>query len=277
MRTTRSSISTPRGQISFLTGGTGSPVLFLHGVPGSSATWSPVLEQLPERAGTVFVPDLLGFGESAGGEGIDAVGLDAQAQGVAALLDSFDLSSVLIVTHDFGGPVALQLSGGRKDLIGGLVLSATNAFPDTPIPFPLSSIFWPIIGSLAAAAIFSPASLRLMLRTGSGAGAPKLDGGSYVGRPEQARTIRTIFEHSLRHLEEVYAPLERILVGLSVPVAVLWGDRDPFFDATHGRRTADAVGAALTLLPGAGHFLPAERPAAYVAAIDSLRSSSSAI
>ncbi len=115
-----------------------------------------------------------------------------------------------------------------------------------------------------------------MLRTGSGTPDPKLLHSTYVGDGRQARTIRAIFEHSLRNLREVYTPLEAVLSQLDVPTAVLWGDRDPFFNVDHGRRTADAIaGATFSVLPGAGHFLPGERPDAYVAAIESLRTSTS--
>ena len=276
MHVTRRSLSTARGPISYLTGGHGAPVLFLHGVPGSALAWTPVLEGLASEV-TVVVPDLVGFGETPAPVpgGIGAIGLEAQAVAVAALLDALGVSSVLVVTHDFGGPVALRLFADRPDLFGGLVLSATNAFPDTPIPFPLSSIFWPVVGRAAAAAIFSPPSLALMLRTGAGSPDPKLDRSTYVGGQGQAAAIRTIFEHSLRNLRPVYAPLEAVLPTVDVPTAVIWGDQDPFFDVEHGRRTAVAIGAPFTVLPGAGHVLPAERPEAYLAAIESLRAAAS--
>lgn len=269
--TTRTSVATGRGEVSYLHAGSGTATLFLHGVPGSAEAWRPVLDGLSPDAGrSVIVPDLLGFGGSRNrSTGIEGLGIDAQADAVIALLAHLDVTSATFVTHDFGGPVALRVFDRRPDLVDALVLSATNAFPDTPIPFPLSSIFWPVVGPLAAAAIFSPASLAAMLRTGAGDGAPKLDRQCYVGGRTQAAAIRTIFEHSLRNLREVYGPLEAVLGRLDVPTAVLWGDHDPFFALEHGRRTADAVGhATFVTLAGAGHFLPAERPEAYLAVLD---------
>ena len=41
-----------------------------------------------------------------------------------------------------------------------------------------------------------------------------------------------------------------------------WGDADPFFTVEQGERTAAAARhGELSIHPGAGHFLPSERPA----------------
>jgi len=56
-----------------------------------------------------------------------------------------------------------------------------------------------------------------------------------------------------------------------VPTRVLWGDCDPFFPVTQAERTAALVeGAAVVRLPGAGHFLPEERPVELAEAIAAL-------
>jgi len=56
-----------------------------------------------------------------------------------------------------------------------------------------------------------------------------------------------------------------------VPTRVLWGDCDPFFPVTQAERTAALVdGAAVVRLPGAGHFLPEERPVELAEAIQAL-------
>lgn len=257
MQTTRRQAKTTHGRISFLDGGDGPAMLFLHGVPGSASVWEPLLDLLDDRH--VIAPDLLGFGGSAGGRDLHA---EAQAAAMVELLDVLGIGRATVVTHDFGGPVALRMFEQRPELFDGLLLAATNAFGDTPIPFPLSTILWPVVGPVAAHAIFSPASLRMMLRTGVGSPRPNLDPAVYVGDRRQAATIRTIFETSLRRLPELYGPLGRLLAKLDVPTEVVWGDRDPFFTIESGRRTADAIAdARLTTLDGAGHFLPSERPA----------------
>lgn len=252
--------------LSFLHGGDGPTVVLLHGVPGSAHAWEAVVERL--TGVRAIVPDLLGFGSSSIADDLHA---EAQARAVAALLDALDITAATFVTHDFGGPVALRLLEQRPDLVSGLLLSATNAFGDTPIPFPLSTIFWPILGPMAANVIFSPTSLRMMLRTGVGTPRTNLDPAIHVGDARQARSIRTIFETSLRHLPELYGPLTDVLERIAVPTEVVWGDRDPFFTVDTAERTATTIpGAHLTVLEDAGHFLPSERPDEVVAVIGRL-------
>jgi pimeloyl-ACP methyl ester carboxylesterase len=56
-----------------------------------------------------------------------------------------------------------------------------------------------------------------------------------------------------------------------VPTHVVWDDADPFFPAAQGERTARLVtDEGLTVLPGAGHFLPEERPEELAVAIRAL-------
>lgn len=249
--------------------GHGPPVVLIHGIPGSSASWHAVRDLLaPDHE--VLTLDLLGFGSSARPTELSELHATAQAAALAHLLDELGHGAVTVAGHDFGGPVALLLAEERPDLVARLALLATNAFTDTPVPFPLSTTKLPLVGRLAAAVLFSAPSLRLMLRTGVGQPPVPLDAAAHLGDRDQQHAIRTLFEGSLRHLPELYAPVERALAALHVPAHVAWGERDPFFDVAQGQRTAAALGATFELLPGAGHFLPEERPHQVAAAIRSL-------
>jgi pimeloyl-ACP methyl ester carboxylesterase len=244
-------------------------VVLLHGIPGSSASWQAVRELLaPDH--DVVTPDLLGFGRSERPPDLAQLHATAQAAAVGLLLDELGYGEVTVAGHDFGGPVALLLARSRPDLVARLALFATNAFTDTPVPFPLSTIKLPLVGRLAAAMLFSAPSLRLMLRAGVGQPHIRLDAAAHLGDPNQQHAIRTLFDGSLRHLSELYAPVEAALGALRIPTHVGWGDRDPFFSVEQGRRTATALKATFELLPQAGHFLPQERPDQVAAGIRSL-------
>lgn len=249
--------------------GQGPTVLLLHGIPGSSASWHAVRDLLAQDH-DVVVPDLLGFGSSQRPSELGQLHATAQAVALQVLLDELRCSEVTVAGHDFGGPVALLLARSRPDLVARLALFATNAFTDTPVPFPLSTIKLPLLGRLTAAILFSSPSLRLMLRVGVGQPHVRLDAASHLGDENQRHAIATIFDGSLRHLSELYAPVEAALGTVHIPTHVGWGDRDPFFSVEQGRRTATALQATFELLPRAGHFLPEERPAEMAAAIRSL-------
>lgn len=242
------------------THGGGEPVVLIHGVPGSSGVWDDVVERL---AGDyhVVVPDLLGFGASPGDPVIDAVWADSQARALAALLDGLGIERAALVGHDFGGPVALALTTLRPDLATRLVLCATNAFPDTPIPLPIRAVTWPLVGGPAARLLFSGPSQRMMLRQGFAGRPPRLDGAVWIGDSRQRASVRTIFTAALRELAERYADTERALRAVRCPSLVIWGERDPFFPVEQGRRTAAALAdSRLAVYEAAGHFVPAERP-----------------
>jgi pimeloyl-ACP methyl ester carboxylesterase len=262
-------LETRHGRLVVRRSGEGPAVLLLHGVPGSGAIWREVADGLADDA-TVLVPDLLGFGASSKPRDLDTLHAQGQAEVLDDALATLGLDGLTVVGHDFGGPVALMLAGRRPSRVARLGLLATNAFPDTPIPFPLSTLEWPLIGRFAGPVLFSRPSLSLMLTVGSGRPRRWLDRATHLGDAEQVRSIRTVFEGSLRNLAELFAPVQAELERWDGPIFVAWGDRDPFFPLAQGRRTADVAGVPLTVLQGAGHFLPQERPQEVVAAIKRL-------
>ncbi len=244
--------------------GEGTPVLLVHGIPGSGRSWDKVVPLLAEKC-RVVVPDLIGFGESSRSVSIDDLWVERQATLLETIALEGGASKPIVLAHDYGGPVALTLLARNPEFASRLILASTNTFGDTPIPFPLSGIFLPAVGKLWASMLFSAPSLRMMVRAGSKF---RGDAGTGVGDASQARAIRTIFESALRELRERYLPIQESLSRIRVPTSVVWGDADPFFPVEQGKRTADAIpGAKLVVLPQAGHFLPEECPAELTKAV----------
>jgi pimeloyl-ACP methyl ester carboxylesterase len=239
--------------------GKGQPVVLLHGIPGSASSWRLVAAEMPDTL-DVLIPDLLGFGASDRPRSLQALHARAQASALAALLDELGMDKATVIGHDFGGPIAITLASSRPDLVNALGLLATNAFVDTPIPFPLSLTTAPLIGSLARRGLFSGPALRMMLRQGVGPNSSRPDPLTHLGDRRQQRAIATIFAGSLTRLAELYGPVEAALGRIDLPAFVGWGDHDPFFDLAQGARTAAAIGVDLRVYEGAGHFLPHERP-----------------
>ena len=251
--------SRSRTGIAYRRFGSGPPILLLHGLPGSGASWLQVAKLLSGRHELVL-PDLLGFGASAKPASLPELRASAQADALAGLLGGLAIEPVAVVGHDFGGPVAVELAGRHPGLVSHLGVLATNLFPDTPIPFPLSTAAWPLLGRVARRLLFSQPSLRMMLRTGTGRPRVALDPSVYLGDAAQRRAIHTIFAGSLTSLHELYAPVERHARAIDVPTFAGWGTRDPFFSVKEGERAAAALSTTLRLYNDAGHFLPEERP-----------------
>jgi pimeloyl-ACP methyl ester carboxylesterase len=169
-----------RSGLAYFRIGQGHPFLLLHGIPGSGATWLQVARDLSADF-DLIVPDLLGFGDSERPSGLDSLHAVRQAEALSRLLDELGIRSVAIAGHDFGGPVALLLHAQQPERVSHLALFATNAFTDTPIPFPLSLTTWPVLGQLAASVLFSRASLGAMLRMGTGSPLVTLESAAYLG------------------------------------------------------------------------------------------------
>lgn len=246
--------------------------LLIHGIPGSAAAWDAVAARLADRH-SVLAPDLLGFHGRPCPDHADALLAPSQARHLLDVLDDAGVDRVLVAGHDFGGPVAAHLAAAAPERIAGLALFATNAFSDTPIPFPLSLVNGPAVGGFAARLLFSRPSLAMMLRRGVGSPPAPIDVHRSIGDRHQQAAIATIFTQSLRRLDELYRPVEAALAALAVPALVGWGDRDPFFPVAVGRRTAALIpDARFRLYAGAGHFLPEERPAEVAADLLALAS-----
>jgi pimeloyl-ACP methyl ester carboxylesterase len=252
--------STPPVAVHVDVAGEGPPVVLLHGFPGSGRSWDRVASAL-SATHTVVVPDLLGFGRSSRPRELSELRADAQARAVLAALDALGIERAALVGHDFGGPVALSLLAARPERVTHLALSATNAFPDTPVPFPLSLLSVPLVGRIAPHVLFCTPSLRAMVTRGVGRPRVRLDAASHVGDRSQARATKAIFRDALTNLAARYGPLADVLPTIAVPSLVAWGDRDPFFPVAQGARTAGAIpGARFVVYEGAGHFVPEERP-----------------
>ena len=134
------------GELSFLRGGEGEPLVLLHGIPGSAYAWEASGRQLAERY-QVIIPDLLGFGRSDPPRGDYYI--SAQAVAIRELLVYLGLKSLYLGGHDFGAPVALTLMRLFPELeVRGLVLSATNVFTDTHVPLPLRTARIPYLSTV---------------------------------------------------------------------------------------------------------------------------------
>ncbi len=252
------------GRTSFLEGGTGEPILFLHGFPGSAFSWEAaahaLLDKYPGRY-RVIIPDLLGFGES------DPAGndwyMEGQARAIANLLKRLGLSDVQLASHDFGGPVALTLLRLHPELkVRRLVISATNLFTNTPIPFPLRSAGSPILGDMVYGAMAgSPFGFRMLYQFAAlnKKAVTWQDFSRHVTQHGMASTAK-IFQHSLADLPGNYGAIETFASQIKIPTLLLWGDRDPFFPVSVAKRSEATIpSAALIIYKRTGHFVPEER------------------
>jgi haloalkane dehalogenase len=119
--------------MAYLQEGAGRPIVLLHGNPTSSYLWRNVIPHLRGH-GRVIAPDLVGHGDSAKlpGTGDARYSLAEHQAYVDALLDELDVrEDVVLVGHDWGGPLAFDWARRHPDAVAGIAYLETIVMPFT--------------------------------------------------------------------------------------------------------------------------------------------------
>jgi pimeloyl-ACP methyl ester carboxylesterase len=109
-------------------GGSGRPVLLVHGLSSNARLWDEVAERLAADGHPVVAVDLRGHGASAAVADPDpgpAGGLGATrvaAADLAEVLTTLGWAGAVVAGQSWGGNVVLQLAADRPDLVHGLAL-----------------------------------------------------------------------------------------------------------------------------------------------------------
>jgi pimeloyl-ACP methyl ester carboxylesterase len=100
---------TEYGNISYLDGLEGYPILFMHGLGGTGNSWLKAEPFLDESIRPIFV-DLLGHGHS--DKPKIEYSINQQAHSVAQLINNLGLKSFSIAGNSYGGWISLKLASG---------------------------------------------------------------------------------------------------------------------------------------------------------------------
>jgi pimeloyl-ACP methyl ester carboxylesterase len=112
----------------YVTGGSGTPVVLIHGWPQTWYGWWPIMPALAEHH-TVYAVDLPGLGDSTGSpSGYDKATLARYVHTLIA--DKLKIRDAAIVGHDLGAAVAFQYASQFPDDIARL------GYLDLPLPGP---------------------------------------------------------------------------------------------------------------------------------------------
>ena len=112
-------VETTRGAVRAVVGGSGPPVLLLHGYPQSLLMWRAVAPLLAERH-TVVATDLAGYGASfrpAPTEDHAAHGKRAMAADQVEAMAALGFGSFAVAGHDRGGRVAYRMALDHPDAV----------------------------------------------------------------------------------------------------------------------------------------------------------------
>ena len=140
-------------EISFVDTGQGRPVVFLHGNPTSSYLWRNVIVVAP--LARCLAPDLVGMGES-GPAAHGGYRLADHQRYLDAWLEALDLDGVVLVVHDWGGPLGLSWARRHEERMAGVCYMET-------LLRPLAWSEWPDSGRRVFEGMRSPAGEEMVL------------------------------------------------------------------------------------------------------------------
>ncbi|WP_061935691.1 alpha/beta fold hydrolase [Aureimonas sp. AU22] len=112
-------IETKGASIHTAIGGSGPPLLLIHGNPLTHISWHRVAPQLAERF-TVVAPDLRGYGDSSkpdGGEDHAAYSFRAMGEDMVDVMRQLGFERFAVAGHDRGARVAFRMALDHPDRI----------------------------------------------------------------------------------------------------------------------------------------------------------------
>lgn len=241
-------------------GGSGTPLLLLHGFPMSSAIFGPVRPAV-EAVARLITPDLRGFGASEAPA--NGYGMDELADDVLGLADRLGLGRFVLGGHSMGGYVTLRVAARHRDRLAGLVLIDTRAGADSPEG----------IEARRSAIATIDSGRRDDFLDGF---LPRVVGASTRATdPTVLARLRALADAVPDHVLNgcLQGMAERpdsrnLLAELDVPALVIVGAEDEVTPPDEARAMADALPQGhLVVVPNAGHTPTLEQPAATGAAV----------
>ncbi|MBX3156209.1 MAG: alpha/beta fold hydrolase [Deltaproteobacteria bacterium] len=255
----------------------GRVVVLAHGNPTWSFLWRKVVRVLRARAPELrlVAPDLVGLGLSTKPE-VRAHTLENHAVWFGAALDRLiGEAPFVLAAQDWGAPIGLVAAASRRARLRGIVLGNTAVSPPSPAFRPT------LFHRLSQLPIASDVLFRTL---GFPLGLLHLSQGDRRSiRGEVARAYRW----PLRRAADRAAPLalarmvpdslahpsipcleasHRVFAEAQVPIALVWGTRDPILGKVVNHLERVRPDAAVTRTR-AGHFLQEEVPDELAAAI----------
>ena len=241
--------------------GSGPPLILLHGLFGAGQNWGAIRKTLAPRF-RVLTPDLRNHGNSPHAADMSYA---AMAGDVTALMDAEGIDQAAILGHSMGGKVAMMLALAHPDRVGRLVIADI-----APIRYP------PSLRSYITAMQAMPLTPGLTRRDADASLAATI--------PEAG--IRAFLLQSLRlghdppvwrlGLDELAAAMPGIEdfdappgARYDGPTLVMGGEASRYIRPdNHAQFLALFPRARFTTIPKAGHWIHAENPAGFLAALE---------
>jgi len=249
----------------YVVGGSGTPVVLLHGFPNTWYAWRDVMPRLAEHH-TVVAVDLRGLGDS--DPGTQPNDVPTGADDLHRLVAELGLGPVLLAGQDWGGSTAFAFAAAHPDKVrrlavleampagpwtetvpasGGTWFAGFHQIPDLPERMVAGRervyLDWFFRAFSATPGVPTPAAVDEYVRCCSRPGAMASAFARYRGTSRQ-------IEHNTRHLSR----------PLDLPVMGVGGER-VFGAAVADNLRHGASNVRQEVIADCGHYVSEERPA----------------
>jgi abhydrolase domain-containing protein 6 len=253
----RRSVNIAGHHIVYLDGGSGTPVVLLHGFGATKDLWDGVAAHLTSRY-RVIAPDLPGFGESPAREG-EKYDADSQARRLHSFLNALGVHDHHIGGNSMGGFISVAYAAMYPEAVRSLLIAAAPGVrspQQSELDRRIQAGENPLLASneaeldqLLQMAFFRPPSIpgpfkRVMLDDAI----------------KRRTTYAKIFE-DLKMAQPFGGVLEPLLPGVSTRTLIVWGAHDRLVDPSSAEVFSAAIpNAEKAVLENCGHALPRECP-----------------
>ena len=247
--------------------GDGATFLFLHGNPTWSYLWRRQIAELSAEGHRCVAYDHMGFGRSDKPPHLSAYSLRAHIDNALAVIDGLELRDVVLVMHDWGGPIGLGAALERPAMLRGAALMNTWAWE-------LPSFLPPFIRE------FRSEGLGEILALGGNLFVESIPGGMASRTVDEtmmeayrapfpnywSRVGPLAFQREIPITERdrsaaLIGSISDRLPELGVPVLLLWGMRDPVFQPMFLDQWRELFPQAdVVEIYDASHYLIEDRP-----------------
>jgi pimeloyl-ACP methyl ester carboxylesterase len=254
-------------RIRYFVGGSGPPLVLLHGLGGMASNWRLVAPALAEER-RVIVPELPGHGGS--GRLPEASRLDPFADAMLAVAEREDAVPAPWVGHSLGGLVALRAAARRPEAVEGVVLAAAAGISSATR---MGEALVTAIGLVQPGKAIAPYRARIAR---SRRGRTLTFGWWGVADPAgfDPEMAEAFLAGPSEHTDTLSAGKALVrtdpridLDRVECPCLCLWGASDNWVPLKDGLEYARRLRAPLRVIADCGHLLIGERPDAVVAAI----------
>ncbi|MDQ1586404.1 MAG: hypothetical protein QOJ90_1408 [Actinomycetota bacterium] len=254
------------GRIRYRRMGTGTPLLFVHGVFVNSDLWRNVVPALSDEFDCVVLDLPLGS-HSLPMSPDAALSPPELATILAEVIEALDLGPVRIVANDSGGALTQILTARRAELVHSVVLTSCDAynyfFPPLFRTLPIAARIPGALAGLAQALRlrwFRQLPVAYGWATATPIAPDVLE--SYIAPMRRSPAVRRDLAKALKDVRPRHT-LDAIeaLKSYDGRVLLVWGEYDKVFPLKHARQLVrDLRHAELVTLPDTGAFVPEDSP-----------------